>query len=1172
MVDQISLCPFISFLFFLLFQKISSLQAKGFFYNGWPQQIFIAKIHNFDMVTKSVHLRKSILFNIFKSNRMENLMDALASVMEAVPDNPMSPEWIGIQSRGMKQWINLQLAQKFGVSTNLNFFFPRQMVDHILAGFTPLKDQHDYLNEDFLFWSIMKLIRKNQSQNFLSYVENYIKGDETGKKPYQLCLKIAKVFDDYQVYRPQMLMDWQNNPSCESLKDPVAQWQAELWTRAVSKDPENHLAFKARLFLEKACSKNVNTDNFPSRMSLFGISALPEVFVQIFEKMSEFMDINLFLLTPSNQFFFDIKSARQIGRLAVKQETTMDPEQLYYEITNPLLSSLGTAGKKFHSCLEAFNYNEAFFDLFQDPVDESNTMLAFLQSDILNLVSRKSGQDDSPVIVDASDTSVSIHACHSPMREAQVLKDLLLNEFEKQPDLSPHDIIIMMPDIEAYAPFIQSVFSLETALPFSISDRRKRSESESLDAFLKILALKNSRLEQTLVLDLLLSGSIAKKFNISMEEIPKIEKMVEDAGIFWGRHGDHRQSFGLPPFEENTWQFGLQRLFMGMAMPENYESLVQNILPCHCFEGVDLEILGKFAAFTHALFTCLDTLAGQKTIEKWCEALTKTAFSLMDRNFNNGEDLAFLSQTIDTIKTDAQEAEFSNPVSFDMINSLVEHKLDQSVSQGNFLVGNITFCNIMPMRSIPFKVVVLMGMDENSFPRQAFTPGFDLIKKYPQPHDKIQRDEDRYLFLETLLSARSKFIITYTGMSIQDNSKIPSASVVSELADTMDQSFVFQDNGGYHFFHPLHPFNEEYFNQTGPFFSFSEDNCHIARALSSTGSDKDRSENLCFVQGPAEKLSQDPASIHTLDDIIRFFKNPVQGFLTQGLNIKIPGMEELKSDREAFTISGLAQYSLGSFILEKKSADLGKADLYPVLKAMGTLPLGQKGRLEYETIKAIATPLIDAARIIASKKQLPPIALNVNLEGLEVSGNFSDIKEDGLYSLTYGKLNGARLLSGWIRHLFFNICAPPGYPGKTILMGRDPKGKKPLITCSFPPLKSKALTCLTSLIQMYAKKGEQPLYFFCETSWQFVQALAKEKADPDSWALDKELIFKAMNRSKTSWYGGYYQTGEKENPYVSLCVENNDPFESVDALISSGFVQNAIDIYKPLLENLEIVS
>ena len=246
-------------------------------------------------------------------------MDALASVLEEVPDNPMMPEWIGIQSRGMKQWITMQTAKNFGVCTNMHFLFPRQMIDQILTSFMPPKDQqnrqnqqalqvqYESLNENLLFWSIMKLINENRSQKSLSSIENYIKEDETGKKLYQLSMKIAKVFDDYQVYRPHMLIDWQSHQSHDTLKDPVAQWQAELWAKIVSKDSQNHLAFKARTFLEKFSSTSINTDNLPSRMSFFGISALPELFLQVFEKMSEIIDINLFLLTPSNQFFFDIK-------------------------------------------------------------------------------------------------------------------------------------------------------------------------------------------------------------------------------------------------------------------------------------------------------------------------------------------------------------------------------------------------------------------------------------------------------------------------------------------------------------------------------------------------------------------------------------------------------------------------------------------------------------------------------------------------------------------------------------------------------------------------------------------------------------------------------------------------------------------------------------------------
>lgn len=1128
------------------------------------------------------------MFNIFKSNKMENLIDALAFVLGDVPDNPMMPEWIGIQSRGMKQWVTLQVAQKFGICTNMHFLFPRQMVDQILTSLTlseDIDDQAEALNEDLLFWYVLKLLKKNPTTGDVFNLDHYIKEDETGKKLYQLSMKIAKVFDDYQIYRPELLIDWQKGRQTvfpEIIKDPVAQWQAKLWHQIVSKECKHHLAAKAHLFLKNFSSKIINRDYLPSRLSLFGVSALPKLFLQVFEKMSEIMDINLFLLTPSNQFFFDIKSAGQIGKIALKEASGEEPESLYYEMTNPLLSSLGTSTKGFYTCLEAFNYHEPFEDLFQDPLQESgepNTMLTYLQSDILNLVHRKKSYQHGPVAIAASDTSICIHACHSPMREAQVLKDLLLNEVEKNPELAPHDIIVMMPDIEAYAPFIESVFSLETTLPFSISDRRKKSESESLDAFLKILGLRNSRLEQSRVLNLLLSESIAKKFNITFDEMAMIEKMVEDAKILWGRDATHRETLGLPPFEENTWQFGLQRLFMGMAMPEKQEILVQNILPCQPFEGLDLEVLGKLAAFCHALFSSLEMVTGQKTIEKWCEVLREISFSLMDRNFENEADLNFLIQTIDQIKEDAQKAGVNEPVSFEMIFSVIEKKLDLNISQGNFLSGNITFCNVMPMRSIPFKIVVLMGMDEKSFPRQAFTPGFNLIKKYPLPGDKSERDEDRYLFLETLLSARSKFICTYTGISIQDNSKIPCAGVVSELMDTMDQSFDFQEGAEYHFFHPLHPFNEAYFNQTDSFFSFSKDNCRIAKALCSDRAEKDRSDPRIFVQPSFQKPLKGLLSIH-LDEIIRFFRNPIEGFMKEELDIKIREIEEQTLDREAFSISGMDQYILGSFLIEKESA--GDTDFYPFFKAMGSLPLGEKGKFEYDKTMHTAGPVIDVARTIALKKILPPLAVSTTIDGVEISANFSDIREDGLYFVTYGKLNSARLLSGWIRHLFLNICAPSDYHRKTMLVGRDPKGKVPVLILSFPALTSDARQYFEKLLQIYIRGKEHPFYFFIETSWQFVQAILKEnpetgqrspdQLDLDTLALDRGMIFNAMNKSKTSWNGGYYQTGEKENRYISLCVENNDPFESINTLLSSGFVQNSIIVYQPLLKNLKIIS
>ncbi len=1088
---------------------------------------------------------------------MEILMQALSSILAEPGGNPLMPEWITVQSRGMKQWISLELAKGLGICANMHFIYPRHLVDELLSHVLPFENQDETVDEDFFFWSVMKLIRENRSLKELSGIEAYIRDDATGKKLFQVSRKIAKLFDDYEIYRPDMLLGLQKGFKNEILQDPSAEWQAFLFQNVTDQRPEAHLAFRVRAFLHEFSNAKFNMDDLPPRISLFGISNLPELFLQVFEKISQVMDINLFLLTPSSRFFFDIRSEKEIEKKAIKEGPGKDLGVLFDEPVNPLLSSLGTSAIRFHSCLESFQYHEPFDDLFLDPAEESGSMLSVLQSDILNLYHRKEGSKTLPLAVDPVDTSISIHACHSPMREAQVLKDLLLEEVEKDPELAPHDIIIMMPDIETYAPFIESVFSLETPLPFSISDRRKRSESEPLEAFLKILALQGSRLEKSHVMDLLLSESIAKKFKINFDDMAKIEQMTEEASILWGRDETHRQSLGFGPFEENTWQFGLNRLFMGMAMPEDYDEPVQGILPCESFEGPDLETLGKLAAFCHALFSGLTGLEGEKPIKAWIQTLRHLVFSLLEESEKTAEDFFFLMETLDELESGAKKAGFTDAVSFDVVHSLVNQKLDLNISQGNFMSGNITFCNILPMRSIPFKIVVLMGMDEAGFPKKSFTPGFDLMKKHPRPGDKNERDEDRYLFLETLLSARRKLIITYTGMSIKDNSLIPCSGVVCELMEVMDQGFIFPAGYQYRFFHPLHPFDTAYFNGTGPFFSYSKNNCKIAEALL-----QEREKERPFVQKEGLGKPTAPMLSIFLDDLTRFFKNPVEGFLKQGLNIALKPLEEEKEDREAFTVTGLDQYLLGSLLLDKQMALSQEKDLYPVFKAMGSLPFGEKGRLEYEKIMTLAGPLIREAKKILAMKQLPAVFAEILIDGCVVSGQLSSIRTDAAYIIGFGRLNGARLLSAWINHLFLNTAGIKGYPKSTILMGRDPKGKKPVLIYEFPDLGENAGVCLKELVGMFQKGMEEPFYFFCETSFRFAEALSA-----DGFSMAEESVIKAMDRAKKSWHDRYQGTGEKQNRYVMLCCEHHDPFESLETLLSSGFAENAVRIYRPLLEN-----
>ena len=1138
------------------------------------------------------------MLKIFKSNRIENLTDTLVSVLNKKHENPMISEWIGVQSLGMKQWLSLKIAKNLGICTNTSFLFPRQMIDIIFSCFKPLK-KNESINQDILFWNILKILNEKN----LPELKNYITNDDN--KVFQLSVKIAKTFDDYQIYRTYMLLNWAKNKV--NTKKPYVKWQKDIWTNI--NDIENSFSFKADFFLKNFSDKNIDIEKLAPRISFFGISFMPEIFLQLFEKISKIIDMNFFLLVPSNQFFLDIKSAKQINKIAVHRQKD-DIENLYFETTNPLLASLGKSGKDFFSLIEQFNYYEPPINLknilsksrkfnsdnydptslFYDPANNSKTMLNILQSDILNLVKR---DENSKINIETKplDTSISIHSCYSPSREIQVLKDLLLYEFEQDKTLCCDDIIVMMPDIEAYAPYIESIFLTDKPLlPFCISDRTKKLESEPLNAFLKILELRNKRLEQDDILDLLMSKSIAQKFDINTDltektnEIKIIKEILDKADILWGKDIEHKKHLGLPEFKENTWQFGLQRLLMGIAMPEDSLCIVKSILPSSLLNEDDIKVLNKFILFYHKLFDCLEKLKNNKTIKKWCETLNTIQDLLLDKNSENTEDILFLQQTIQSIDKDSTNASFIDTINFDIIFFVLEQKLSLKTSNANFMSGNITFCNIMPMRSLPFKIVILMGMDEKSFPRQEFLPDFNLIKQNPKIGDKSQRDEDKYLFLESLLSARKKFIVTYTGMDIQNNSKLLCSSVVNELIDTMEQSFVFNKEYKYFFSHRLHAFDEHYFNKKDPFFSFSITNCLIAKKLLENKAKKDpnsflkkASEPINFKLDPKSKIEPDLKTnlktnipIVNLDNIIRFFQHPLKYYVTQNLKIQLPMIKESTKNKKDFNLSVLDQYKLGNFLIDNKSFSKEKSNL--IFKTMGKLPFGHQGDLEYKVLFDKALPLINAAKEFKTKKNLPSITQEKNINGiLRIFTSFSNIKEDGLYFIDYGKLNGQRLLWSWISHLFLNICKLPlKYPKKTILICLDDKNEKFVKTCSFNQLKyGKALKYFIDLVNIYL--DEKPFCFFKKTSWEFAKTIFKK--DPNLLFKlknneDLEQVLKDLNKAKSQWdkseYGGI---GDKQDRYIDFCFKEHDLFEDYDLLSSLRFAQNSAIVYQPLLKN-----
>ncbi len=1142
------------------------------------------------------------MFNLIKSNRMENLMQAMLQVLSTPLADPMAPEWISVQSRGMKQWVSAQMADAFGVCANVAFKSPREIINWALEGGTSGTE----LTPGILTWGLVDALSldwlPSVDVSAFEAVSHYLESDPGGQKQVMLARKLARVMDNYQIFRPQMLLNWEAGDPLVHGGDTVEMWQARLWRQMSLKLPQNRLHRRMQTFLEGA--EQGRFPAAPDRICLFGISTLPPAFIEVLSGLAGNTEIYQFLLTPSDQFFSYIRSPQESARIS---RHTPDLEEDYFETGNPLLASLGRSLREFQDGLEEAAYAEPFGELFDNPLDHgAPSLLKVIQSDILSLTHRRPGGEEGPVGVSPEDRSLGLHVCHTPMREAQVLKDLLLDAFDRDPELSPHEVIVMMPDIEAYTPFIEAVFASEFPLPYAVSDRRKKLESQTLEAFVKILDLAGSRLELTPVLDLLLCPAIAHTFDITHGEMDVLESAARRAGILWGRNGDHRKALTQAGFEENTWDFGFKRLFTGLAVAEGREDLMAGVLPCGVFEGIEAELLGRFAHFSHTLFHHLEALSAPRSPDAWAQVLRRLIRGLMGGEEAPEPDMVFLLQTVGEMADEAALAGFDREISFGAMKQILEEKLNQRIAQGAFLSGGITFCNLMPMRSIPFKVVCLMGMDQASFPRQSIESGFDLMSRHPQKGDKKGRDEERYLFLESLISAREQMIITYTGRSIKDNGEIPCSGVVDELVDAVSQGFEFEEDHDWITVHGLHPFLPRYFEVESPMPSFSRrhhalvenrlvaDPAPPGEGTAMGGAPRPISLDPPVALGGEKgagggEAAEDPTPV-TLKDFVQFFRMPGRTFLKERLKIRLPDLEAPPLDREPFALDGLERYALGQNLLDRELGEGSRrawselsGATYPLARAAGQLPFGEQGRACLERIVQGVTPVRDMA-LDQVAEGLEPVVLPIDLRvgNSRISGQAKGLfrlSGTDLYQSFYtgiSQLGGARFLSVWIHHLIFSRALEGKGKLTSFIIGRDPDAKKEPGTYVFSGTDPSSETdpstdALAVLVHLYEQGQDQFLPFFPRSCYALARELAKKE-----FQVTEQSLAPAMAKASREWYDAHNHRGEALDRYLELYFssarEQINPFGSLSILEQWQIPGISLAVFKPLLECLEPLS
>jgi exodeoxyribonuclease V gamma subunit len=564
--------------------------------------------------------------------------------------------------------------------------------------------------------------------------------------------------------RPEMIAAWQAN---KTVYDTATErWQKALWRQVTQQTGNKH---RGSLWLQVIDKLNTAEEGafsaqLPERICIFGVNTMPPLFLKYLEGLSRHCDLHLFLLNPSSDFWADIDTKRQ---RIVNGETF---------IGHPLLSTLGQQGREFQALLLEDNINFTIeLESFEENAEPLNN-LQRLQNDILNnTVETRTSR--------LLDNSISIHSCHSRMREVEVLKNQLLHALELDSSLQLRDIVVIAPDIQDYESFISAVFS---DIQHAIADRSLRLSNHALDAFIRFLSVSQSRFGWQAVLDLLEQPVVYPSFGLSETDLDLIRHWIQTTYVRWGKSAQHKKALGLPEFSENTWQAMLDRLLMGYAVGDDAH-FIDGVLPYKDIEGASASALGGLCDFMDLLFKASVELKQAKTLKNWHSRLSYFA----DQLLVNVEPIEMqqLKELLGELSGDVATVHH-DPVELQVIISWMEGTVSERKSSNGFLRGQLTFCSMLPMRSIPFKIIALLGMNDGEFPKIDRNPTFDLLSQHFHKGDRSRRTDDRYQFLEILLSARQRLIMTYIGQSISQNTPIPPSVIISELLEVLQDSYA----------------------------------------------------------------------------------------------------------------------------------------------------------------------------------------------------------------------------------------------------------------------------------------------------------------------------------------------------------------------------------------------
>ncbi len=960
-------------------------------------------------------------------NQPETLRELLVAWVRSHPLAPLETETLLVHSNGIAQWLRLALAEDAdgvgggcGIAAGLDMSLPSRFLWQVyraVLGHDAVPEVSPF-DKPLLVWRLMRLLPAAMGQPIYAPLSRFLAADADLRKRFQLAERLADLFDQYQVYRADWLAAWAAGddvlirPRGERQPLPDTQrWQASLWRALladVAADPDGTpgaaglgRAAVHQTFLDRVAAWPDDAGRppgLPRRVMVFGISALPRQSLEVLAAIARWTQVLMCVHNPCEHYWADIVAdkallratrSRQLRRGGTPAADVADiaPDSLHLH-AHPLLAAWGKQGRDFIGLLDEHDSDTSragylpHFEALGKRIDlfgshATDHLLGQLHDDIRHLRPLAETVATWPPVA-GDDASIRFHVAHSAQREVEILHDQLLAAFNADPTLRPRDVIVMVPDIDAYAPHIQAVFGLAGRddpryIPFSIADQGRRHHDPLVGALAKLLELPTSRVAVSDVLDLLEVPALRARFGIADDQLPLLHRWIHGARVRWGLHAEHREGLGLPDAPEaNTWRFGLSRMLLGYAVGGTAEAW-QGIAPYDEIGGLDAALLGPLVQLFERLEATWRTLASDADVTEWCARLR----ALMADFFDPGDSpdaftLQRLEQALVQWQTACAVGRLDTPLPLAVVGEHWLAQLDDGGLSQRFFAGVVTFATLMPMRAIPFRRVCLLGLNDGDYPRSRVPMDFDLMGGDYRPGDRSRREDDRYLFLEALLSAREQLHISWVGRSIHDNTVRPPSVLVGQLRDHLaagwrlaghddapDALLDFLTTA-----HRLQPFNPDYFPPeaaTSRLFTYASE-WRIADDRPPPG-------------GPLAPTQRDEPL--RLAELANFLRDPVKAFFRQRLQVDFDQDDPASDDQEPFDLDGLQKWSLWNELIAAQAQAIDADTPREAALAAGLERIDRRGELPARAFAALnretlAAPMDDLfARYTAALAEWP---------------------------------------------------------------------------------------------------------------------------------------------------------------------------------------------------------